>query len=104
MRISGATYEFEEAHTLTVKLVDPEREEQEVLSLTFGPMEEPPPLLHPGSDPAMLVPAVIGWQAGHFGLYTVEVFIGDHRERSIPILVRDARELNEATPAAPDVG
>jgi hypothetical protein len=46
MRIAGPVYEFEEEHTIAVRLVDPEREEQEVLTAGFGPMGEPPPQHH----------------------------------------------------------
>ena|SRR5947209_4120114 len=93
MRIAGPTYEFEEEHQLAVRLVDPERDEQEMLSATFGPMEQVPPLLHPGLDAGILVPAGIGWRAEHFGLYTLEIAVDARRHRSVPILVRDAAEL-----------
>lgn len=95
MRVSGPVYEFEEAHTIAVKLVDPERDEQEVLTAGFGPMGGPPPGYHPGTDPGILVPAAIGWRAEHFGLYTLDVLIDARPKRSIPILVRDAAELQQ---------
>jgi hypothetical protein len=93
MRISGAVYEFDEAHTVAVRLIDPEREEQEVLSAGFGPMPEPPPQHDPAIDPGVLIPAAIGWTAGHFGLYTLDILVDDRPRRSIPILVRDATQL-----------
>jgi hypothetical protein len=97
MRIVGPQYEFEEQHTVAVRLIDPAREEAEVLSAGFGPIENPPPLLHPGMDGGLLIPAAIGWQADDFGLYTLEIYIDDHRERSLPILVRDSSELEQQT-------
>lgn len=93
MRISGPTYEFEQEHTLAVKLIDPQSGEHELLVAGFGPIDEPPQHLHPGLDPGILIPAAIGWRAEHFGLYTLEVFIDDRRQRSIAILVRDAADL-----------
>lgn len=98
MRVAGAQYEFEEAHTLAVRLVDPDRGEHDVLSAGFGPMGEPPPLFHPGLDAGILVPAATGWQAEHLGLYTLEIFVDDRRERSVPILVRDAGEIQQPGP------
>jgi hypothetical protein len=95
MRIAGAAYEFGETHTLAVKLIDPERDEQEVLTATFGPIEEMPPQHHPALDPGILVPAGIGWRAEHLGLYTLDVLVDDRPRRSIPILVRDAAELEQ---------
>ena len=88
MRIAGAAYEFEEQHTVAVRLVDPERDEHDVLSAAFGPIGEPPPDAQPGLDVGVLVPAAIGWTAAHFGLYTLEVLIDGRPRRSIPILVR----------------
>jgi hypothetical protein len=41
MKISGAQYEFDEAHTVAVKLIDPERGEQDVLAAEFGPVPDP---------------------------------------------------------------
>jgi hypothetical protein len=96
MRISGAQYEFEEAHTVAIKLIDPERGEQEILTAGFGPMTEMPPLFHPGLDAGALVPAAVGWHVEHFGLYTLEIFVDDKRERSVPILIRDAREIQQS--------
>jgi len=93
MRISGPRYEFEEAHRFAIKLIDPQRDEQNVLEAGFGPMEEPPQAGEPGVDPGILVPAAIGWQAEHFGLYTLEIYVDDKRNRSIPIQVRDASQL-----------
>ena len=93
MRIAGPPYEFEEQHQLSIRLIDPEGTEQEMLSAAFGPMPEPPPLLHPGMDAGVLVPAAVGWSAHAYGLYTLEVFIDGRRQRSVPILVRDAAEL-----------
>jgi hypothetical protein len=95
MRIAGASYEFQEAHTIAVKLIDPEREEQEVLTAGFGPVDELPPQYHPALDPGILIPAGIGWHAEHFGLYTLDVLVDDRQRRSIPILVRDAAELQQ---------
>jgi hypothetical protein len=93
MRISGAEYEFQEQHTVAVKLIDPERDVQDILAAGFGPMDEPPTHFDPGLDPGILIPAAIGWHAEHFGLYTIEIHVDEHRDRSIPILVRDATEI-----------
>lgn len=100
LRVAGAAYEFEEPHTFAMRLVDPQSDEHNLLSLEFGPMAEPPPLLHPGMDPGILVPVAIGWRAEHFGLYTLEIYIDDRRERSVAILVRDQRELEQTTEGA----
>ena len=40
-----------------------------------------------------MVPAAVGWHAEYFGLYTLEIFVDDKRERSVPILIRDAKEI-----------
>ena len=40
MRIAGPQYEFQDQHTVAVKLIDPEREEQDVLTAGFGPMDD----------------------------------------------------------------
>jgi hypothetical protein len=98
MRITGARYEFEEAHRLAVRIIDPQTEEQDVLAADFGALGEPPPLRHLGLDPFILAPATIRWQAGHHGLYTIEVHLDERRGRSIPILVRDAAELQPQRP------
>lgn len=95
MRISGPVYEFEEAHTMSVKLIDPEREEQEMLTAAFGPMDELPPQHHPALDPGILIPAAIGWQAEHFGLYTLDVLVDERPRRSVAILVRDSAALQQ---------
>ena len=97
MRISGAAYEFEESHTIAVKLVDPESGEHAILTAALNATTELPPLLHAGLDPGVLLPAAIAWQAEHFGLHTIEIFVDDKRERSVPILVRDASEI-QGTP------
>lgn len=96
MRIAGPSYEFEEAHTLAVKLIDPERDEQEVLTAGFGPVHELPPQHHPGLDTGILVPAAIGWPAEHFGLYTLDIVLDERPRRSIPILLRDTGELPQS--------
>jgi uncharacterized protein DUF6941 len=95
MRIAGAPYEFEEEHRFGIKLIDPERDEQELLESGFGPMDELPPSYEPGIDPGILIPAAIGWHAEHFGLYTLEVHVDGKRNRSIPIRIRDAAELQQ---------
>jgi hypothetical protein len=93
MRITGPQYEFEEQHSVAVRLIDPEGEQQEILATDFGPMEELPPAYHPGLDPGVLIPAAVSWSAEHFGLYTLELYVDGKRNRSIPILVRDAAEI-----------
>jgi hypothetical protein len=45
-------------------------------------------------DAGILIPAAIGWTAEHLGLYTLEIFIDDSRQRSIPVLIRDETELS----------
>jgi hypothetical protein len=61
LRLAGAAYEFEEAHQLAVKLVDPERDTQEVLSVEVAPMGGPPPLAEPGLDIGLLLRLAIAW-------------------------------------------
>jgi len=96
MRIAGPQYEFQEQHSVAVKLIDPERDEQDILEAGFGPVEELPPAYHPGLDPGVLLPAAIGWRAEHFGLYTLEIYVDGRRTRSVPILVRDSQEIQPA--------
>lgn len=93
MRIAGPQYEFQDQHTVAVKLIDPEREEQDVLTAGFGPMDELPPAYDPALDPGVLIPAAVGWRAEHFGLYTLEIYVDERRNRSVPILLRDPQEL-----------
>jgi hypothetical protein len=93
LRIAAPPDEFETEHQLALRLVDPERDEHDVLSVGFGPVPEPPPLLHPGLEAGLLIPVGVGWQAEHYGLYTLEVYVDERRQRSLPILVRDAQEL-----------
>jgi hypothetical protein len=95
MRVTGPQYEFEAEHTVVVKLVDPERNEHDILISSFGPMEESPPTYHPGLDPGILLPAAVSWRAEHLGLYTLEIYVDEKRNRSVPILVRDAAEFQQ---------
>jgi hypothetical protein len=97
LRVAGQPDEFEEAHELAVTLIDPERDERELLSISFGPMEGPPPFAEPGMDVGLPVPTALGWEAEHFGLYTFEVRIDGRRQRSIPILVRNVADIPGGT-------
>jgi hypothetical protein len=56
-------------------------------------MHETSPLKVPGMEAGALFPAVIQWEATHHGLYTLDVFLDDRRQRSIPVSVRDPAEL-----------
>jgi hypothetical protein len=71
LRLAGPEDEFREETQLEVRVVDPEREETQALSLGFS-TEEMPPLKVPGIEAGALVPAVIQWEASHHGLYTLE--------------------------------
>jgi hypothetical protein len=95
MRIAGAAYEFEEEHRLSVALIDPERDEEELLSFGFGPMPEPPPQAQPGLDVGILVPAAVGWAAEHLGIYTLDIRVDDRPKRSIAIQIRSTEELEQ---------
>jgi hypothetical protein len=95
MRITGPQYEFEAEHVVAVKLVDPERDEQDILTTEFGPMEELPPTYHQGLDPGILIQAAVGWRAEHFGLHTLEIYVDGKRNRSIPILIRNAADIQQ---------
>lgn len=94
LRLAAPPDEFDDEHQLAVRLIDPERDERDVLTVGFGPVPRPP-LLHRGLEAGLLIPAAVGWQAGHFGLYTFEVYVDNRRQRSVAILVRDTRELEQ---------
>jgi hypothetical protein len=97
-----APYEFEEQRALAIRLIDPEKDQEDLLEVAFGPMGEPPPLMQPGMDVGVLVSAAVGWSAEHFGLYTLEVFLNESRQRSIAISVRDAADLAPDQIGPPD--
>ena len=92
MRIAGTEDEFAEVHQLEVRLIAPDANEAEMLSLGFS-MPEMPPLKRPGFEAGVLIPAVIRWEANEFGLYTLELFLNGRRQRSIAISVRPTSEL-----------
>lgn len=94
LRLAGAEDEFREETKLEVRVVDPERDETQALAVEYS-AQEMPPLKVPGTEAGLLLPAVIQWEASHYGLYTIEVFIDERRQRSIGILVRDPVELEQ---------
>jgi hypothetical protein len=93
LRVAAPPDEFDEPHTLEVRVVMPDRSEQQAIQVEFGPLERPA-LLHPGMEGGLSVPAGLGWQADAYGLYTLELYLDEQRQRSIPILVRDPAELD----------
>jgi Family of unknown function (DUF6941) len=100
LRVAGAEDEFEEETKLEVRVVDPEREETQALSLGFS-VSEMPPLKQPGTEAGLLVPALIKWEAEHYGLYTLEVFLDDCRARAFQLASDSSRSLrNHQHPAA----
>ena len=94
LRLAGAEDEFQEKTKLEVRVVDPERDETQALDLGFS-TQELSPLRWPGAEVGMLFPTVIQWEASNYGLYTLEVFVGERRQRSIAIAVRDPAELED---------
>jgi hypothetical protein len=92
LRVAAPPDEFDEPHTLEVRVVMPDRSEQQAIQVEFGPLERPA-LLHPGMEGGLSVPAALGWQAEAYGLYTLELYLDEQRQRSIAILVRDPAEL-----------
>jgi hypothetical protein len=94
LRVAAPPDEFDEPHTLEVRVVTPDRTEQQAIQVEFGPLERPA-LLHPGMEGGLSVPAELGWQADAYGLYTLELYLDHQRQRSIPILVRDPVEMGD---------
>jgi hypothetical protein len=94
LRLAGAEDEFQEETELEVRVVDPARDETQALALSLS-QQEVSPLKVPGMEAGALFPAVIHREAGDYGLYTLEVFLGGRRQRSIPISVRDPAELQD---------
>jgi hypothetical protein len=93
LRVVAPPDEFEEEHRLEVRVVSPDRSELQAIQVDFGPLERPA-LLHPGMEGGLSVPAELGWPAETYGLYTLELYLDEQRQRSIPILVRDPAELD----------
>jgi hypothetical protein len=92
LRVAAPPDEFEEPHRLDVRVISPDHSEQQAIQVEFGPLERPA-LLHPGMEGGLSVPTELGWQAEEYGLYTLELYLDDQRQRSIPILVRDPADL-----------
>jgi hypothetical protein len=92
VRVAAPPDEFEEPHRLEVRVVTPDRSEQQGLQVEFGPLDRPA-LLHPGMEGGLTVVTQLGWQAEEYGLSTLELYLDGQRQRSIPILVRDPAEL-----------
>lgn len=106
IRVAGPRDEFEDDHVLEIRLVTPERDEQEVLKAGF---KAPPggaqtPLSVPGMEGGLLIPAGVAFQAEEYGFYTLEVYLDEQRLRSIPISVRPPSELQDAQAEGPPEG
>jgi hypothetical protein len=96
VRVAAPPDEFEEQHRLEVRVVAPDRSEQQAMQIEFGPLERPA-LLHPGMEGGLSVVAQLGWPAEEYGLWTLELYLDGQRQRSIPILARDPAELESQT-------
>lgn len=101
LRITGADYEFESEIKLEVRLVAPDQDESTILKMGLS-MSEMPPLKLPGMDPAMLLPTVMAWEATDYGLHTLDVFIDEHRQRTVAIYIRPASELKPEESETPE--
>jgi hypothetical protein len=102
MRVAGTEDEWrDETHSLSIKLVRPDLAEEVTLSGDLR-IEQFSPLKQPGWEAGMLIPALQRWIAREYGLYTLEVFIDDRRQKSVPISIRDAADLRrEASGGVP---
>lgn len=96
LRIAGPPDEFEEEHQLEIRLVTPERDEQQILQAGFqAPSGVRNPLAVPGMEGGTLVPAGVAFRAEQYGFHTLEVYLDGQRLRSIPITIRPQTELDE---------
>lgn len=99
LRIVGPPDEFGEEHRLEIRVVDPKREEQQILEAGF---QSPPgaenPLAIPGMEGATLIPAGVAFRAEDYGFYTLEIYLDGQRQRSIPLNVRRHSELAGGSP------
>jgi hypothetical protein len=96
LRLAAPVDDFDEEHRFEVRLVDPEREEVQMLSVDLGPFAEPR-VAHPGLEADALLATRFEWEAEEFGLYTFELYVDDRRQRSLPFVVLDASEPSDAT-------
>ncbi len=80
--------ELDSRHELALRLVGPELEYLGQLghALTFG--GTPNPNKAPGWEGSHLVATVVRFQADRPGVYTVEVFVNDRHQRTLPFSVR----------------
>lgn len=96
MRIAGAEDEWAEGPLhLAITLIRPDLVEDEMLDAELR-MREISPFMQPGLEAAMLLPAQLRWEIREFGLYTLEIFVGTRRAKSIPVMVRAADDLEAA--------
>jgi hypothetical protein len=98
MRVVGPEDEWtgDEEYTLSVRLVRPDVEEESLIGPFPLRMEQIPPLKEPGAEAGMVIPAAMTWEAREFGLYTLEVYIGERRQKSVAISVRRSSELTQS--------
>ena len=106
MRMVGPPDEFEDEHQLEIRLVTPEREEQQILQADFqAPPGAQNPLAVPGMEGNILMPAGIAFRAEDYGFHTLEIYLDGQRLRSIALNVRPPADLGSATAAeAPPEG
>jgi hypothetical protein len=90
LKLAAPPDELAEQHELHVAVVGPELEEHEVLSAALDTSFARRGPCQPGLEIGLLLVISIQWIAVHLGLHTVEIHVDARRQRSIPLVLREA--------------
>jgi hypothetical protein len=93
LRFVGAEDEFEAGTWFEVRLVDPKLRETQVATRAVAAAK--PPLKFPGLEMGAPFASLIDWEASDYGLYTLEVYLAERRERSVALAIRPVSEIEQ---------